>query len=133
MYNFLNCIGINGKNLGATKPDLVDRGLVIEHTPIPKPELLGYIFGILSKSPRVSFIYAKDICYQKVSFIYTAAIPVTTYCSAFIADAVLFIFFLIHIFLRHSSHGYANVSHSLPTYALYNHILDTVWFSFPSS
>jgi hypothetical protein len=49
MYNFLHCIGINGKNLDATKPDLVDRGLVIEHTPIPKPELLGYIFGILSK------------------------------------------------------------------------------------
>ena len=27
---------INGINLGATRPDLVDRGLIIEHTPIPK-------------------------------------------------------------------------------------------------
>jgi hypothetical protein len=66
IYNFLHCIGINGINLGATKSDLVDRGLIIEHVPILKdkkrllkkiwkkfyeirPELLGYIFGILSK------------------------------------------------------------------------------------
>ena len=66
IYNFLHCIGINGINLGATKSDLVDRGIIIEHTPIPKykkrllkeiwqkffeirPHLLGYIFDILVK------------------------------------------------------------------------------------
>lgn len=66
IYNFKRCIGINGINLGATKSDLVDRGLIIEHTPIPKhrkrllkeiwqkfyeimPQLLGYIFDILVK------------------------------------------------------------------------------------
>jgi DNA polymerase elongation subunit (family B) len=66
IYNFKRCIGINGINLGATKSDLVDRGLIIEHIPIPKhrkrllkeiwqkffeirPQLLGYIFDILVK------------------------------------------------------------------------------------
>ncbi|HJT49028.1 MAG TPA: DNA polymerase domain-containing protein [Nitrososphaeraceae archaeon] len=66
IYNFKRCIGINGINLGATKSDLVDRGLIIEHIPIPKhrkrllkeiwdnffeirPHLLGYIFDILVK------------------------------------------------------------------------------------
>ncbi|MGA7900646.1 MAG: hypothetical protein WCA39_17500, partial [Nitrososphaeraceae archaeon] len=66
IYNFKRCIGINGINLGATKSDLIDRGLIIEHTPIPKhrkrllkkiwqkfyeirPQLLGYIFDILVK------------------------------------------------------------------------------------
>lgn len=64
IYNFSHCIGINGINLGATKSNLVDRGLIIEHTPIPKdrkrllkdiwqkyyeirPQLLGYIFDVL--------------------------------------------------------------------------------------
>lgn len=36
IYNFKRCIGINGINLGATKSDLIDRGIIIEHTPIPK-------------------------------------------------------------------------------------------------
>jgi DNA polymerase elongation subunit (family B) len=66
IYDFKRCIGINGINLGATKSDLIDRGLVVEHKPIPKtskrllkeiwqrfyeirPELLGYIFDILVK------------------------------------------------------------------------------------
>jgi hypothetical protein len=66
IYNFMHCIGINGINLGATKSDLIDRGLIIEHTPIPKnkkrllkeiwqkfydirPKLLGYVFDILAK------------------------------------------------------------------------------------
>jgi hypothetical protein len=66
IYNFKRCIGINGINLGATKSDLIDRGLIIEHIPIPKhrkrllkeiwqkffeirPQLLGYIFDILVK------------------------------------------------------------------------------------
>jgi hypothetical protein len=56
-------------------------------------------------------------------------IPVAVHCSVLITDALLFTFFSIRIFLHHSSRGYANVSHSLPTYALYNHKLDTVWFS----
>ncbi|HJT47450.1 MAG TPA: DNA polymerase domain-containing protein [Nitrososphaeraceae archaeon] len=64
IYNFKRCIGINGINLGATKSDLIDRGIIIEHVPIPKHRkrllkeiwqkfyeirswLLGYIFDIL--------------------------------------------------------------------------------------
>lgn len=66
IYNFKRCIGINGINLGATKSDLIDRGLIVEHTPISKhrkrllkeiwhkffeirPQLLGYIFDTLVK------------------------------------------------------------------------------------
>ena len=66
IYTFKRCIGINGINLGATKSDLIDRGLIIENTPIPKdkkrlvkeiwkkfnemrPQSLGYIFDILVK------------------------------------------------------------------------------------
>ena len=67
--------------------------------------------------------------FLKCSFIYKAVIPVAVHCSVLITDALLFTFFSIRIFLHHSSRGYANVSHSLPTYALYNHKLDTVWFS----
>ena len=64
IYNFKRCIGINGINLGATKSDLIDRGIIIEHTPIPREKkrlskeiwqkfnqirpLLGYIFDILA-------------------------------------------------------------------------------------
>jgi hypothetical protein len=40
IYNFKRCIGINGINLGATKPDLIDRGVVIEHKPIPREKKL---------------------------------------------------------------------------------------------
>jgi hypothetical protein len=52
IYNFKRCIGINGINLGATKSDLVDRGLIIEHIPIPKhrkrllKEIWQNFFGI---------------------------------------------------------------------------------------
>jgi hypothetical protein len=54
IYNFKHCVGISGINLGATKSDLIDRGLIIEHIPIPKHmkrllQLLGYIFDILVK------------------------------------------------------------------------------------
>ena len=66
IYNFKRCIGFNGINLGATKADLLDRGIIIELERIPrekqrrlgeiwaefdsiKPELLGYIFDILVK------------------------------------------------------------------------------------
>jgi hypothetical protein len=64
IYNFKRCIGFNGINLGATKPDLLDRGLIIELSRIDKhdqrkigdiwaefqllkPQLLAYIFDIL--------------------------------------------------------------------------------------
>jgi hypothetical protein len=64
IYNFKRCIGFNGINLGATKADLLDRGLIIQlerilkdkrrkledifnEFEILKPELLGYIFNIL--------------------------------------------------------------------------------------
>jgi hypothetical protein len=70
IYNFKRCIGFNGINLGATKPDLLDRGIIIELERIPrekqrrleeiwaefdsiKPELLGYIFDILVKVLQV--------------------------------------------------------------------------------
>jgi hypothetical protein len=64
IYNFKRCIGFNGINLGATKPDLLDRGLIIELERIAKqnqrkiediwaefeairPKLLEYIFDVL--------------------------------------------------------------------------------------
>jgi hypothetical protein len=65
IYNFRRCIGFNGINLGATKADLLDRGIIIELERIPrekqrrleeiwhKPELLGYIFDILVKVLQV--------------------------------------------------------------------------------
>jgi hypothetical protein len=65
-YNFKRVVGLNGINLGATKADLLDRGLIIQLERIPKeyrkkvediwdefdelkPRLLGYIFDILVK------------------------------------------------------------------------------------
>jgi hypothetical protein len=59
-----HCLGLTGVNLAATKTDLIYRGLIIEHSPIPEdnkkteeelynkfyemhPGLLGYIFDIL--------------------------------------------------------------------------------------
>jgi hypothetical protein len=66
IYNFRRCIGFNGINLGATKADLLDRGIIIQLERIPKerrrklddiwkefetlkPQLLRYIFDILVK------------------------------------------------------------------------------------
>jgi hypothetical protein len=65
-YTFMRCIGFSGVNLAATKSDLLDRGLIIELERISsdsqrqirqiwkdfdemKPQLLGYLFDILSK------------------------------------------------------------------------------------
>lgn len=70
IYNFKRCIGFNGINLGATKADLLDRGLIIHLERIPKekvrklediwqdfdkskPLLLGYIFDTLIKVLQV--------------------------------------------------------------------------------
>jgi hypothetical protein len=70
IYNFMRCIGFNGINLGATKADLLDRGLIIHLSRIPKerrrkvkeiwqkfdeikPQLLGYIFNTLAKVLQV--------------------------------------------------------------------------------
>lgn len=36
IYNFKRCIGFNGINLGATKADLLDRGIIIELERIPR-------------------------------------------------------------------------------------------------
>jgi hypothetical protein len=64
IYNFKRCVGFNGINLGATKADLLDRGLIIlleriseERRLKPedlwkefeeiRPQLLGYIMDIL--------------------------------------------------------------------------------------
>jgi hypothetical protein len=66
IYTFKRCIGFNGINLGATKSDLLDRGIIIQLERIDKknrvkieniwnkleelkPQLLGYIFHILVK------------------------------------------------------------------------------------
>jgi len=66
IYSFKRCVGFNGINLGATKADLLDRGLIIELERIAedrqlkpenlwkefeemRPQLLGYIFDILVK------------------------------------------------------------------------------------
>jgi hypothetical protein len=66
IHKFKRCVGFNGINLGATKPDLLDRGLIIELERIDennqlkpealwkqfedlRPQLLGYIFDILAK------------------------------------------------------------------------------------
>jgi hypothetical protein len=70
IYNFKRCIGINGINLGATKADLLDRGIIIQLERIPKerrrklddiwkdfevlrPQLLGCILDILVKVLQV--------------------------------------------------------------------------------
>jgi hypothetical protein len=64
--NFMRCIALNGINLAATNPDILDRGLFFELKRIPdkdrryirkikkefaemKPQLLGYILDILVK------------------------------------------------------------------------------------
>ena len=64
IYNFRRCIGFNGINLGATKADLLDRGIIIKLERLPKEnqrrleiiwrefekikaQVLGYIFDIL--------------------------------------------------------------------------------------
>ena len=66
IYYFLRCIGFNGINLGATKADLLDRGIIIQlerivkekrrklediwnEFEILKPSLLAYIFEIVVK------------------------------------------------------------------------------------
>lgn len=65
-YSFMRCIGFNGINLAASKPDLLERGLIIQLERIPKerrrkinniwrefeslrPQLLGYIFDLIVK------------------------------------------------------------------------------------
>ena len=65
IYSLMRAIGFNGINLAATKADLLSRGLIIQTETIPKrnqrrmkaiwkeferikPELLGYIFDILT-------------------------------------------------------------------------------------
>jgi hypothetical protein len=70
IYNFKRCIGFNGINLGATKADLLDRGLIIHLERIPKEkvrkledlwqdfdnkksQLLGYILDVLVKVLQV--------------------------------------------------------------------------------
>lgn len=66
IYSFKRCIGFNGINLGASRADLLDRGLIIQLERIPKdkrrkqtdiwkefdamlPQLLGFIMDVLVK------------------------------------------------------------------------------------
>ena len=66
IYSLKRCVGFNGINLGATKADLLDRGLIIQLERVAKekwrkiediwkefeeirPQLLGYILDILVK------------------------------------------------------------------------------------
>jgi hypothetical protein len=70
IYNIMRCVAFNGINLGASKADLLDRGLIIQLEGIPKenrrkvkviwqefqaikPQLLGYIFDILANALRM--------------------------------------------------------------------------------
>lgn len=70
IYNYKRCIGLNGINISAEKPDLLDRGVLIELERIPKnkrkadktffeefekdrPIILGGIFNILSKAMKI--------------------------------------------------------------------------------
>ena len=43
IYEFLRGIGFNGVNLAATKPDLIDRGIIMELDRIPKDKNIGKI------------------------------------------------------------------------------------------
>ncbi|HKU50615.1 MAG TPA: hypothetical protein VJP79_11735 [Nitrososphaera sp.] len=81
IYNFMRAVGFNGINLGATKADLLDRGLIIQLERIPKgnrkkvkeiwsefnaikPQLLGYIFDTISKvlqSRKTSRVEMKEL------------------------------------------------------------------------
>lgn len=64
IYQFKRCVGFNGINIAATKPDILERGLSLHLKRIPenkrrklrqlwnmyrmiKPQLLGFIFDIL--------------------------------------------------------------------------------------
>ena len=66
IYQFKRCVGFNGINIAATKPDILERGLSLHLKRIPenkrrklkqlwnlyrviKPQLLGFIFDILVK------------------------------------------------------------------------------------
>ena len=70
IYSLMRAIGFNGINLAATKADLLSRGLIIQTETIPKgnqrrmkaiwkefekikPELLGYIFDVLTRSHKM--------------------------------------------------------------------------------
>lgn len=69
IYTFKRCVGLNGINLIATKPDLLDRSIIFEMERIPKdkrrlekkikefekelPGILGDIFNIISKTMRI--------------------------------------------------------------------------------
>jgi len=70
IYSFRRCIGLNGINLVAVKPDLLDRCLIFELDPIPqnkrkeemyfwrkfnefKPKMLGAMFTVLSKAMKI--------------------------------------------------------------------------------
>jgi hypothetical protein len=67
IYTFQRCVGLNGINVAATQPDLLDRSLLLELDRIPpekrrtvrelksefdemRPDILGGIFDILSKA-----------------------------------------------------------------------------------
>jgi hypothetical protein len=66
IYRFRRCVGINGINIAATKPDLLERALILhlkriskdkrrpivqirKQFEIIKPQLLGFIFDVISK------------------------------------------------------------------------------------
>ena len=70
IFKYKRCIGLNGINNAATKPDLLDRAIFLNHEPIPKdrrieekvlferfnevkPEILGGMFDVLSEALRI--------------------------------------------------------------------------------
>ena len=70
IFKYKRCIGLNGINNAATKPDLLDRAIFLNHEPIPKDrrieekvlferfnevklEILGGMFDVLSEALRI--------------------------------------------------------------------------------
>ena len=70
IFKYKRCIGLNGINNAATKPDLLDRAFILNHEPIPKdrrieervlferfneakPGILGGMFDALSEAMRI--------------------------------------------------------------------------------
>ena len=70
IFKYKRCVGLNGINNAATKPDLLDRAVFLNLEPIPKdrrieerilferfneakPEILGGMFDVLSKALRI--------------------------------------------------------------------------------
>ncbi|WP_415311986.1 bifunctional DNA primase/polymerase [Candidatus Nitrosocosmicus sp. FF01] len=83
VYKFKRCIGINGINVVNTKPDFIDRSLILKVERIPeakrrkeeeikkeferlKPYVLGYIFDVLVKYLRYKEKYKGEVIFKNL-------------------------------------------------------------------